>query len=86
MNSLAKLLITESAGGNFEHVQVGLKAALTDPKSDVRKAALECTAHLIKYLAPKYLKIHEAALVSFLLCGLNDENPENVLRAEKLMI
>lgn len=72
--TIGKLLITEGAGGNFEHVQTSLKLSLADPKHEVRKSALECAAYLAKYMAPKYLKQYEAALVSFLLAGLNDEN------------
>lgn len=71
--TLSRLLITEGAGGNFEHVQTALKLALNDPKTEVRKAALECAAYLLKYMAPKFLKQYEAALVSCLLAGLSDE-------------
>lgn len=76
--TIGKLLITEGAGGNFEHVQTSLKLSLADPKHEVRKSALECAAYLVKYMAPKYLKQYEAALVSFLLAGLNDEQKEIV--------
>lgn len=65
-------MITEGAGGNFEHVSIGLKVSLSDAKIDVRRASMECTANLIKYLAPKYLKQHEPTLVGFLLSGLTD--------------
>lgn len=37
--TLGRILITEGAGGNFEHVQVPLKLSLADPKTEVRKAA-----------------------------------------------
>lgn len=37
--TLGRILITEGAGGNFEHVQVPLKHSLADPKTEVRKAA-----------------------------------------------
>lgn len=83
--TLSKLLVTEGAGGNFEHVSVGIKAALSDPKAEVRRAAFECAAHLLKYSAPKYLKQNEPTLLSFLLGGLNDETQENVQRALALL-
>lgn len=31
--TLSRILITEGAGGNFEHVQVPLKLSLADPKT-----------------------------------------------------
>jgi hypothetical protein len=83
--TLAKLLVTEAAGTNFEHVSVGIKAALSDPKADVRRAALDCAAHLLKYSAPKYLKLNEPTLLSFLLGGLNDDSPDNIQRALALL-
>jgi hypothetical protein len=83
--TISRLLIAEGAGGNFEHVQVSLKLSLSDSKIEVRKSALECAAYLLKYMAPKYLKQYEAALVSFLLAGLNDESPENIKICIKLL-
>lgn len=38
--TISKLLITEGAGGNFEHIQNCLKSALSDSKVEVRKSAL----------------------------------------------
>ncbi len=73
--TIGRLLITEGAGGNFEHVQTSLKVTLADAKTEVRKAAFDCVAHLLKYMAPKYLKQYEATLVSYLLYGLSDESP-----------
>ena len=70
--TIGRLLITEGAGGNFEHVQTSLKVSLADAKTEVRKAAFDCVAHLLKYMAPKYLKQYEATLVSYLLYGLSD--------------
>ena len=66
-------------------MQVGLKVSLSDAKVDVRKAALDCSANLLKYMAPKYLKQYEAALVSFLLTGLDDESEDNVKRSMELL-
>jgi hypothetical protein len=83
--TISRILITEGAGGNFEHVQLSLKLSLADAKVEVRKSALECAAYLIKYMAPKFLKQYEAALVSFLLAGLNDESPDNIKICIKLL-
>jgi len=74
--TISRLLITTEAGSHLEHLQLGLKAALSDAKGEVRKAAMECVAYLLNYMAPKYLKQSEALLVSYLLVGLNDENGE----------
>ena len=70
--TLSKLLVTTDAGSHIEHVQLGLKESLSDAKIEVRKAAIECIGHLLKYLAPKYMKQCESQLVSFMLIGLND--------------
>jgi hypothetical protein len=83
--TLSRILITEGAGGNFEHVQVALKLSLADPKTEVRKAALECAAYLLKYMAPKFLKQYEAALVSCLLAGLSDEQEEIIRLCMRLL-
>jgi hypothetical protein len=32
LGTISKLLVTEGAGGNFEHVQLGLKVLLSDSK------------------------------------------------------
>lgn len=72
ISTIAKLLVTEGAGDNFQYVNSNLKLVLSDPKADVRRASLECTAHLLKYMAPKYLKQVEPILVSCLLSGLCD--------------
>ena len=70
--TISRLLITSEAGSHFEHLQLGLKSALSDPKGEVRKAGMESVAYLLKYMAPKYLKQCEALLVSYLLVGLSD--------------
>lgn len=83
--TVSRLLVTEGAGGNFEHIQVALKSSLADPKIDVRKTALESVAFLLKYMAPKFLKQYESNLVAFLLSGLSDENPSNVDLCKQLL-
>jgi len=83
--TVSKLLITQEAGSNIEHIQNGLKSALSDPKGEVRKAALECVAYILSYISPKYLKQCESQLVSYLLIGLNDETPEIAERCKILI-
>ena len=83
--TISRLLVTPDAAAHMEHLQVGLKASLSDSKIDVRKAALECIAYLLNYLSPKYLKQCEANLVSFMLMGLNDEHLENAEKCRTLL-
>ena len=73
LDSLGNLLITEGAGINFEHAKVVIKARFSDSKKEVRLSCLECTAKLLRYMAPKYLKEHEATIIGFMLMGLEDE-------------
>ena len=72
--TLSRLLVTEGAGNNLEHLLNGIKTSLSDPKIEVRKTAFDSIGYLLKYLAPKYLKQFEANLVSLLLIGLSDES------------
>lgn len=46
---------------------------------------MECVAYLLNYMAPKYLKQCEALLVSYLLVGLSDENPDITQRCKGLL-
>ena len=72
METISELLITHDAGSNLEFLQQGIKASFSDPKTEVRRTAQKCVGHLLKYLAPKYIKQYEATLVSYLRIGLND--------------
>jgi hypothetical protein len=77
--------VVPDAGAHIEHLQLGLKGSLSDPKIEVRRAALECVAYLLNYMGPKYLKQSEPTLVSYMLIGLNDQNLDNVLRCRSLL-
>ena len=70
LDSLGNLLITEGAGAYFEHAKEAIKARFSDSKKEVRLSCLECTARLLCYMAPKYLKEHEATIISYMLIGL----------------
>jgi hypothetical protein len=83
--TISRIMITSEAGTNIEHIQLPLKASVSDPKIEVRRAAIECIAYLLNYMAVKYLKHCEAHLVSYMLIALNDDNPENSDRCRALM-
>lgn len=83
--TVSRLMVTSDAGNHMEHIQPALKTSVSDPKVDVRKAAIECIAYLLNYMAVKYLKHCEAQLVSYMLIGLSDENPGNVERCKTLL-
>lgn len=83
--TISRIMVTSEAGNNIEHLQLALKTSVSDPKVEVRKAAIECIAYLLNYMAVKYLKHCEANLVSYMLIALNDENPENSNRCRGLL-
>ena len=83
--TISRIMVTSDAGTHIEHLQLALKASISDPKIEVRRAAIECVAYLLSYMAVKYLKHCEAHLVSYMLVALNDENSENSDRCRCLL-
>ena len=79
LETLGKILVAESAGPHFIHVEAGLKATLSDKKMEVRISGLECVSNLLHFFGPKYMREYEATLIGLLLMGLNDES-EDVIR------
>ncbi len=70
---MTAILLTEGAGGYFEHVLGYFRIIVNDKINEVRRTAYQCVAQLLNGFAIENLKKFEADLVILLLNSLSDE-------------
>ena len=72
--ALAEVLTVPQGGQNFGEAEIGIKTALSDKSSDVRKETYLLLANCLKKFSYPDLKTYETRMVKHLLSGYSEQS------------